>query len=326
MTISLNLAATLSVAETEHMEVHALAAELAGTAPGLVDEIDWLDRVRSLSNGLPESLRRAVRDFRRYSGEDGLLLIRNLPVDSEFLPPTPTRAGSVQREATVPAAVLAMLMSQLGELVAYRQEKSGALVQNVVPVPGQEKMQGNAGSTKLEMHTENAFHPHRPDFLALLCLRSDHEGTAGLQVACIRRAVGLLPQDVRATLAQPRFITTPPPSFDSVISEAVPDAVLTGSPDDPDLVVDFAATRPLDGKAKDALLVLGQALVEVSQSVVLGSGDLVIVDNRVSVHGRSAFVPRYDGHDRWLQRSFVHLNFRRSRAARAADGHVIDGA
>jgi alpha-ketoglutarate-dependent taurine dioxygenase len=34
-------------------------------------------------------------------------------------------------------------------------------------------------------------------------------------------------------------------------------------------------------------------------------GDLLCIDNRRTVHGRTSFTPRYDGFDRWLQRSFV---------------------
>jgi L-asparagine oxygenase len=41
------------------------------------------------------------------------------------------------------------------------------------------------------------------------------------------------------------------------------------------------------------------------------------------VHGRVAFTPRYDGYDRWLHRVFVHLDHRRSRPARPANGAVL---
>ena len=39
--------------------------------------------------------------------------------------------------------------------------------------------------------------------------------------------------------------------------------------------------------------------------MVLEPGDLLVVDNAVAVHGRSPFRARFDGTDRWLQRSFV---------------------
>jgi L-asparagine oxygenase len=56
---------------------------------------------------------------------------------------------------------------------------------------------------------------------------------------------------------------------------------------------------------------------------VLEPGDMVFVDNRLVVHGRIAFWPRYDGTDRWLHRIFVHLDNRRSRSRRVGNGAVL---
>jgi alpha-ketoglutarate-dependent taurine dioxygenase len=39
--------------------------------------------------------------------------------------------------------------------------------------------------------------------------------------------------------------------------------------------------------------------------VVLSDGDVLVIDNDRAVHGRSPFVPRYDGTDRWLKRALV---------------------
>ncbi|MFD6107735.1 hypothetical protein ACFWFQ_34300, partial [Nocardia salmonicida] len=73
-------------------------------------------------------------------------MIHGLPVDETMLPDTPSTADSVQRAAIVSAAVLAMIACGLGDPAAYLAEKSGALVQDVVPVPGKESFSGNAGS------------------------------------------------------------------------------------------------------------------------------------------------------------------------------------
>jgi len=51
--------------------------------------------------------------------------------------------------------------------------------------------------------------------------------------------------------------------------------------------------------------VLGEVVVEHQAAVVLEAGDLLIVDNDLAVHGRRPFSPRFDGTDRWLQRTFV---------------------
>ncbi len=39
-------------------------------------------------------------------------------------------------------------------------------------------------------------------------------------------------------------------------------------------------------------------------AVALRPGDLLVLDNRRAVHARTAFTPRFDGTDRWLQRVY----------------------
>jgi Taurine catabolism dioxygenase TauD, TfdA family len=316
---------TVSLTDDENHELLNLAEQLAATAPRAIDDCKWVDAARRLSVMLPGRLRMTLREYRRDSGEDGALLLRNLPVDPDRLPLTPTVLGSVQREATIPAATLALIALGLGEVVAYREEKSGALVQDVVPVPGMESFQGNAGSTKLEMHVENAFHINRPDYVGLMCLRNDHDNIAGLHLSCVRRALPLLSQETRDILHEPRFVTAAPGSFGGAGGITVPQGILGGSREDPDIRIDFASTEPLDPEAKQAMADLGEAIVRARATIVLEPGDLAFVDNRLTLHGRTRFQPRYDGNDRWLQRVFVHLDARRSRPLRGGDSNVITG-
>ncbi|MEU7559135.1 TauD/TfdA family dioxygenase [Streptomyces eurythermus] len=311
-----------TLTEAERERTGAVAGALAEVEPRLVDDRSWLDACREMSEELPERLRRRLRAFRHDPRADGMLLVRNLP-SAPALAPTPTVQESVERAATPAAGTIALVSSQLGEVIAYRDEKSGALVQNVVPVAGREEQQSNAGSVPLELHVENAFHPYRPDMVALLCLRPDHDGGAGLRVASIRRAVALLPHDVRKVLGEERFRTEVPPSFGGPGGQAPPHPVLYGDFDDPDVRVDFHATHPEDGQAAEAMTVLRAALDTVTRAVYLRPGDLAIVDNRVTLHGRTHFTPRYDGEDRWLHRTFIHLDHRRSRALRADNGQVL---
>lgn len=304
----------------ERQELTRLAELLAQTGPGLLDDPRWLAAARDLSCALPTALRTALRNFSADSGQTGVMQIHGLPVGP--LPPTPARRESVERGATVPASAIVLCAMVLGEVVGFEGEKHGALVQNVVPVAGEERSQSNAGSVNLELHIENAFHPHRPDFVALSCLRQDFVGEAGLRIASLRRAIGLLPAQQRQILAEPRFRTEPPPSFNGAGS-ATAHGALSGAPDDPDAQVDFHATTPLDAAAARAMADLREALEAVCDTVYFAPGDLAIVDNRVALHGRTPFSPRYDGNDRWLHRVFVHADSRRSRARRHGGGHVV---
>lgn len=314
---------SLELTENDRHAVRRLTTALTTNPLALIDSIEWAQQAMELSCELPLRLREALRRFRRHPGAEAVLLVRGLPVDEDDLPPTPSVPGSVERHPTTPAAALALTSLQLGDVTAFRQEKGGALVQNVVPVPGQEDFQGNAGSTTLTMHVENAFHTHRPDYVALLCLRNDHENVAGLRTASIRTALALLSPETRRVLSEPRFVTDAPPSFGDSMPSAKPSAVLNGCPDDPDIVVDFHATQPQDEAAAAAFRALGEALERVRRTFVLRTGDLAIVDNRLALHGRTAFRPRYDGRDRWLQRTYVHLDPRRTRPYREADGNVL---
>jgi L-asparagine oxygenase len=319
------LTASLALGPADGRVLGEVAEELLHVADGRVDDLAWLAAAGRRSHDLPVSLRRALGDYRRDPGKSGVFLLSGLPVDESLLTATPTVSGSVQRTASVPAAMLLLVTHLLGHPVAFRPEKNGALVQDVVPVPGSETFQGNEGSVLLSFHTENAFHDHRPDFVLLLCLRADHDRTASLRTASIRQTFTELDDDVRAVLARPDFVTAPPPSFASGPHAVEPlrHAILTGAPDDPDLLVDFAATTPSTARAAAAMGELRNRLVERALTHSLVPGDLAIVDNRVAVHGRSAFTPRYDGRDRWLQRSFAVQNLRRSRSHRPDDGHVL---
>ncbi|MEV4561059.1 TauD/TfdA family dioxygenase [Kitasatospora sp. NPDC049285] len=318
----------LVLTEAESRQVGLLAERLVLAEPNGTDDLRWLAAVRDASAELPARLLAELRRFRHDAGPDAVLLVRNLPVASTDaarpLPPTPSVPGSVERTASTAAAVVCAAMLQLGEVVAFRNEKTGALVQNVVPVPGQEVQQSNAGSVLLEMHTENAFHDNRPDYVGLLCVRTDPTGQARLCTSSVRRAVALLSDDTRKVLGEDRFLTEAPPSFEGREDMVPAHEILRGDFEDPDILVDFSATHPLDEGARTAMAELREALTQVMTAHDLAVGDLAVVDNRLAVHGRTAFTPRYDGTDRWLHRVYASLDHRRSRPVRRQGGAVID--
>jgi L-asparagine oxygenase len=320
----------LALTGPERSQLAGLAEQLTGPSIGgatgtvgrLVDDPDWLELARGLSCRLPVRLREAIRAYRHDPGPDGTLLVRGLPIDPSRLPTTPTVAESVQRTATVPAAVAVLVGMQLGELVAYRDEKGGALVQDVLPVPGRELSQSNAGSVPLHLHVENAFHAARPDYVGLICLRNGLRGQAGTLVVSIRQVLAALSPADAAVLRQPRFLTAPPPSFHRGEVTAA-HSVLDGCPDDPDICLDLHATQALDDRARAALDRLRAAMERAATALVLAPGEMALLDNRLVLHGRTRFTPRYDGQDRWLHRIYVHLDYRRSRALRACNGAVL---
>lgn len=319
-----NTPAIYELNEKERQEILALTKQLTGPGEKLIDDSDWLSLVREKSSLLPRKILSVLRQFRNDPGSDGYLLLRNVPVVGDIpLPDTPCIPNSVVREANVSASAISLITLSLSEIISYRAEKSGALVQNVVPVPGSEDTQSHAGSVLLELHTENVYHEHFPDYVSLLCLREDVTGDCCFCVSSIRDALPLLSSETIQVLSELRFSSRSPISFISV-NNVRSHPVLSGDIEDPNLSVDFADTIALDSRAESALDELREAFMKTMNYYQLRVGDLAIVDNRVTVHGRTSYVPSYDGNDRWLLRVYAHLDNRRTRVDRKNGGPVLN--
>ena len=269
---------------------------------------------------LPPVVHDALVDFADDAHQSGALLLRGLPVgELPLTPPTPTTPAD---KDSVSEFTLMTVARRLGQPVGYEPEHGGDLVQNIVPTRAAADRQVSTSSkVQLMFHTEAAFHPYRPRYLLLLCLRGDPQARTTL--ASIFEVLPQLPSDVVDVLFQSRFRTATDESYlhgrASVLGE--PMAVLTGDRQRPSMVFDADLMIGIDEDADEAIRVLGDATAECHTSVALEAGDLLIVDNAVAVHGRSPFTARFDGLDRWLQRTFVVSDLAPSAADR--DGRVI---
>jgi len=260
---------------------------------------------------MPRAVRRALLEFQVHSNTEGILLLRGLPIDPGLdRTRTPMDAmRSPEKTTHVSERCLAMIGSRLGHLVSYIQEKNGDLFQNLAPVKGNEQVQSSGGSkTRLQFHRETVFHPYAPEFLLLFCLRPDHDRVAETTYASIAHALPLLSAEHRERLFQPLYRTGIDYSFGNVQmtrdnGTILP--VLYGRCSDPFLNYDEDLMTAMTPEAQEALDALKEAIASVYQGLKLDVGDLLCIDNRRTVHGRSSFTPRYDGFDRWLQRAFV---------------------
>lgn len=311
-----------SEAESIRRDCLTTADKLWRTA--LHDE-DLVYSAESLASRFPDRLHRTIRAFRDYGAEDGAILIEGLPVDDVAV--TPRGPADEPEWTALPVASLVQLavMSMLGAPISYAQEKAGKLIQDVYPKAGAERSQENSGSVLLELHTEDGFLMTPPDYLSLLCLRSDHELRAATVACGIRRVLHELPAAVQAVLRQPRFKISFSSSFVGTGAPrwTAPIPVLTGPDRDPDLCVDMHGMIAMDQQAEQALSQLRERLEANLVGGVLQRGSLLIIDNNAAVHGRTGFAPRYDGTDRWLRRCFVTTNLRRVRAD-IIQGRMLD--
>ncbi len=310
--------------DEERSTIEALVSSLPSFDSQHLNEDSIFTQISIAKKDIPSRLAAKLIEFRKHSNDYGTLLFRNLPIDP-VLPPTPKDEGRAESKTHVSESVLLSMMMYLGEPIAYEDEKEGTIVQNVCPVQGKEERQENTGSAFFDFHIENSFHPHKPDYLGLLCLRSDHDRIAKTATASIRKALDKVPGKLISLLRQPLYHIRVASSFmkdgePALYSPLLP--ILSGDVIQPDLCINFYNTEAINSAAQLAFDALKAALLEVVADVVLLPGDLLIIDNRVAVHGRTAFQPRYDGNDRWLQRLFVVEDFRRSQESRHRGSHI----
>jgi len=264
----------------------------------------FAQQARTAAAALPEDGLPAVLD--RFAARQGpsSLLIRGIPVP-EALQRTP--AGSFHRlqdlQPTGAEPVLALLGARLGEIFAYREWDGGHVVQNRYPVASHHDVQSASGASDLVLHTEACFTAYPPDFLALLGLRADPTGQALTLVSDIPQALAQLTPAERGALRDPLFVF--PTDRGSYVHEGrrttEPVPLLRDRAQGPALEYSTLITAITPAGAA-ALAALEEALGRCAQSVLLGSGDLLLIDNLSAVHGRTEFRPAYDGTDRWIQR------------------------
>jgi L-asparagine oxygenase len=277
---------------------------------------------------LPEAVFDALSDFAVEPGPSGALLLRGVPVGALPATPPSPRAASEANKSLISEHALLTIARLLGQPVGYLPEHGGDLVQNIVPVADTQHRQVSTSSrVELMFHTEAAFHPHRPRYLLLLCLRGD--AAAATTLCSVRAVLPHLDATVVDTLFEPRFRTRPDesyltPSTDGRVGTGTLGAhmsVLSGRRNAPSMVFDADLMVGIDAEANHALHAFAAAVSQHRTAVVLEAGDLLVVDNTVAVHGRSPFTPRFDGTDRWLQRTFVVADLMPSAAERV--GRII---
>ncbi|MFC7309304.1 TauD/TfdA family dioxygenase [Streptomyces monticola] len=295
----------------------ALGGQLAQLPDPNTDIDRSMTRLLQIFADLPTELLQQILDFGRHIDTPGVSLVSNLPVDAD-LPDTPSDGGpSTDKKTFVAEGVLLGLSGLLGEPMGVLTEKAGQLVHDVIPVAGGSMTQTNQGSEVfLNFHSDimhdviGRYDVANPDFLVLSCLRSDHEGIAGTFYADARDISAALPPETLETLRSPLFRLNAPGSYvrdvaggQDVLSEPVP--MINGHADYPEIAISANGVHPLTSGAREALDTLQEVCRKVAHQVQLRPGQALLINNRKGVHARSTFTARYDGRDRWLQRTYV---------------------
>jgi alpha-ketoglutarate-dependent taurine dioxygenase len=155
------------------------------------------------------------------------------------------------------------------------------------------------------MHTETAFHPYKPDYVMLFCLRGDPNAVT--TYANLSDVLKILDPDTRKVLKKKIFTTSVDISFRSNGEEdqQIPISIVGEKDGKLTFTYDSYFVRGINEEANNALVSLRSAIKQCTIDIVLQSGDLLVIDNNSTIHGRREFQPRYDGTDRWIQRVLV---------------------
>jgi len=222
------------------------------------------------------------------------------------IPPTPITPLTKLDEIKQATDLLVKFSRHYGIPTGYKQEQNGRLVQSICPNPRTEFSQISSSSKiDLQLHTETAFHPFKPSHLLLMCLRGDSK--AFTTYAIVEDIVAGLDDWTISQLCRNAYITSVDDSFRQ---NGEPDQVITMpilkiTEDGFEMCFDEFLMRGIDDDAEVALINLKTEIPNHIQQIALKTADVLVLDNRKTIHGRKSFQPRYDGTDRWLLRTLV---------------------
>lgn len=268
-----------------------------------VDSPAFFDLAETVEGVLPGPARTAIAALRR--GDVAAVILRGLPGD-EDPGPTPNERAARPVPPARGHAWNAVVMRKLGYELGYRSEKRGAVMHDVYPTPqGADSQSNESSKSDLQLHTENAFHPIRPDFVALYCVRTPPDSPA-TKLALLDDILPVLTDQEVQTLREKRFVAKVVDSFryEGEDDHELQVQVLAGPSRRPSTRW-HCTWRGADETAQHTAQSFAEAADAVSTQVPLGEGDLLVFNNELCLHGRVPFEARFDGSDRWLLRGYI---------------------
>jgi Fe(II)/alpha-ketoglutarate-dependent arginine beta-hydroxylase len=338
----------LSFTDEEVALVKALLAEVASQYRS-VEDPNFLINAALIAHDLPRTVRAFFNHFKHAEPQPGACLVSTHIVDENKIGRTPAH-WKIRPEVspTLEEEILFVLFSSLlGDVIGWATQQDGLIVHDVLPIKEDENEQISTGSQQtIWWHNEDAFHPYRGDYVALMCLRNPENVPTTLgSIHDVK-----LSSDHAKVLFEPRFVIRPDDSHAQKNSSdtrrpqdnghgSIADAydhirrmhqqpqklaILYGDPSCPYIRIDpYFMDPPADDEALSALNALIRSVDHCLQEVVLQPGDYLFVDNYRAVHGRKPFRARYDGTDRWLKRVNITRDLRKSRDSRPSCGSRI---
>ena len=228
--------------------------------------------------------------------------------------------------ATVRGALAGALLNDLleQETVSYGSENAGIPFVNLVTLSGTGR-RARKSKSAMRGHTDGVCFPFpgtrdgvvqrmapAPDWVGLICLRNPH--AVATRVVPLQKLVASLSAQQLKALASPEFVIQAQGSFLEGMRNILGDAHIV----DGGALLHWEGTSWLlrfshsnvtvapEGSeiAASALHAIEEYCANNSEAIVLSPGDLLWVNNRQAIHGRSEVGAAVGGNARWLLRTY----------------------
>ena len=279
---------------------------------------EFCKEAKKLSETIPERIREHLNEFAEKGSRNGYFLIQT-GIKNNTLTPVNNRLKV--GENTELAKIQAILIHSISEMIAYEAEGFGNIFQDIVPVKSMSHEQTSIGSnTELEIHTEQAFSKLRPDILCLACLRGDPN--AFTYILPVHKIIDQMTTKEKQLLREQLWKIGVDLSFKLHGKEFAegeirgPMPIIYGDENDPYLTFDQDLMFSLNETGDFLLNKIENIYYKDRFQHNLRPGEIILIDNRRAVHGRSPFFPKYDGNDRFLVRCFSTFDYEKSAYAR----------
>jgi L-asparagine oxygenase len=318
--------------EVNEDEIEVLISLVNKITASPSDQTDFFcQQTKNLSKELPIRMQIELTNFVENGTKNDYLLIKGLENIEKDIPDTPNNNKNKVGETTILAKIQAILLCSISDIIAYEAECYGNIFQDVVPIQKMEKEQTSLSSnTELEIHTEQAFSKLRPDLISLGCLRGDPNAIT--YILPVQKIIDNLSDGDVELLKLPLWKTGVDLSFKLNNYEFMEGDIRGPMPIldqdyrsngrynllfDQDLM--FGITEESNLLIKKIVDIYYQDRISHN----LKPGEIIIIDNRHAVHGRSPFFPKYDGKDRFLVRCFSVFDYNNSLYARPFDTRAV---
>jgi L-asparagine oxygenase len=213
------------------------------------------------------------------------------------------------------------IVSLVGTLATVLTEWDGGPLTDVKATPGLEDTVSSKGMQALPLHQEDQHLNRPPDGLALLMVTGGNPIRVAATTAIVDELRNHDEHQAIEALRRSEFVHPTPLSCGGTrVSRPTP--VLCGPDGKPELKVDLATTTAITKSGEGALAALARSADLAAFDVHLHPGDLLLLDNRRWLHGRSELDS--SSADRWLIRCLLIFDsWRVDRDGPTLDAHGV---